>query len=190
MVSRRFLTTILSLAMAVLLIAGTVPVLANPATIVSPGSTSMPLNNTVMVSNTVETGAQPGLTNIRLDYHPSMVKVSAGAAGDLEDLTASVDNISGSLRMVAAYGNIPGRTGTLKFADITLEALEAPGTDSPLNIAVVDMYNSAVQPIASDAINNSTCSIVSRLEGYINNGGVISSADNLLVARTLQESSA
>jgi hypothetical protein len=144
MVSRRFLITILSTAMAVLLIAGAMPVLANSAT-------------------------------IRLDYNPSVLKVTAIAAGNLKGVTASVDNISGSLRMVTAYGNLPGRTGTLMFADITLEALEAPGTTLPLNIAVVDMYNSAVQPVIPDAVHKSTLlSVIS--------SGV------LPVARPLQES--
>jgi hypothetical protein len=184
MVSRKILRVISSVTMAIMLIAVAGPVLASPATTVSIGSASdIRPYHTVTVPIIIQTDEMLGAATIRLDYNPLVVKVNGASWGDLGDVTANVDNISGRVKMVAAYGLTPGKTGTVKFADVTLEAVGIPEAVSPLTLTVVDMFNFAVQPVTLDAISNGTFTVGGRLEGDVNNDTFINSGDVLLVAR-------
>jgi hypothetical protein len=169
--------------MAAMLFCGTLPALAGPATTVNIGSANGQPHQLVVVPISIQTDEFLGSATIWLDFNPAVVKVNDVSWGDLEDVTANVNNFSGRVRMVAAYGHAPGKTGNIKFADVTFEAIGSPEATSPLTITVVEMFNFAVQAITPSAINNGIFTVGGRLEGDVNNDGAINSGDVMLVAR-------
>jgi len=83
-----------------------------------------------------------GTANINLTFDPTVVHVK-GVSNANSDFDMVISNIGTGYTTIGAsyYGVPPGPTGDVYLADVTLEAVGAPGATSPLQISIVELLD-------------------------------------------------
>jgi len=170
-VTRKGLSVVLALVIALLLMA-TPAALADPGTSVAiENALDIPVGGTTDVDIIITTDDPQGIgsATITLTVDTSVVSVSGVTAGDLGTPTA---NTAGSTTTIVAYtGDSPGPTGTVTFCTVTLHAEGIEGACSVLGIEVTSMYDGT-----AGAPQEITPSPVTDGQFCIHEGGVGTSA--------------
>ena len=152
MIKRRIMTMAAGLLacaltlMMILPVLTTIPVMAQPPTIVTIFNTSVGPGETIIVPVGIMNVDDMAGANIWLLYDTNVVVVEDVSAGDLGALTTGMDNTAGETRM--NWDQELGMTGDFAFAYVTLRAVGSEGSTSPLTLQAKDLYNSDLDDIS------------------------------------------
>ena len=140
-------------------------------------------NITVPISIEVADSTGLGAASINLNFNASVVNVIAADSSDFDSFTPNINNSTGEVWMVAYQTGATGvGPGTIKFANITLQAMGNRTEISPLNLEVVTLKNNTGISVPYQVLNG-TFEI--GLSGDFSGDDVVDSWDCTYLARHL-----
>ena len=117
---------------------------AQTPSVVSIGDFTLDKDATITAPIYIQVNDASGLgsATIELKYNPGVIKVLQVTNGEFDSMTPNIDNNAGSVRLVTYQTGAAGvGPGSIKFADIELQAIGAAGSESLLELEVVTIRN-------------------------------------------------
>jgi len=91
--------------------------------------------------------------DVTLTYNSSVVHVMSVSNGQFDNLGSTINNGTGSTRIIAYQGASAPLTGNVKLCDVTLKAVGSAGASSPLTITVTRLEAGDESVITATADN-------------------------------------
>lgn len=131
-------------------------IVTSTGTTVEVGSSTLPPGANTQIPITVKNitdGGGMGAYDIKVTFNPQIVRIDNVTAGVYAEPTSGIDNINGTVMLNAYKPDMPGPTGDVIVAYLSVTALGGSGSSTPLDLSVTTLSNSYGDDIAATDVD-------------------------------------